>query len=64
MANNYIDQSRQKYQDTRKHHLNTFARKMDHWHGWGKSYHHRLEEIYSFLINPESKVLEIGCGDG
>ena len=64
MANNFIDQSRQKYLETRKHHWNTFARKIDHWQGWGKSYLHRLEEIYSFLINPESKVLEIVCRNG
>ena len=61
---NSNDQSRLNYQRTRKKYWDTFARKKDHWHGWGKPYHRRLEEIYGFLMTSESKVLEIGCGEG
>jgi SAM-dependent methyltransferase len=64
MPGEYIDPSRLKYQALRKQHWNTFARKLDHWRGWGNTYHHRLEELYRFLISPNSKVLEIGCGEG
>ena len=64
MMINSNDQSRLNYQRTRKNHWDTFARKKDHWHGWGKPYHRRLEEIYGFLMTSESKVLEIGCGEG
>jgi hypothetical protein len=27
-------------------------------------YHHRLEEVYRFLIPPGMSVIELGCGDG
>jgi len=64
MKSTYLDQSRQNYQERRKEHWDAFARKKDYWHGWGNAYHHRLEEIYGFLIPPGSKVLEIGCGEG
>lgn len=64
MRINYIDQSRLEYQETRKQHWDQFARKMDHWHGWGKNYHRRLEVVYRYLISPGSRILEIGCGEG
>jgi SAM-dependent methyltransferase len=64
METTYPDQSRQSYLKRRKEHWDAFAQKKDHWHGWGNSYHHRLEEIYGFLIPPGCKVLEIGCGEG
>jgi len=45
-------------------HWDSIAHKRDAWHGWGKFYHRRVEEIYRFLINPGQHVLEIGCGTG
>ena len=33
-------------------------------HSAGKAYHKRLEKIYSTIIAPGSRVLEIGCGEG
>jgi ubiquinone/menaquinone biosynthesis C-methylase UbiE len=52
------------YQKTRQSHWNSIANKRDHWRGMGKWYHHRLIEIYQFLVNPNQRVLEIGCGMG
>ena len=30
----------------------------------GRWYHRRLAEIYRYLVNPNQRVLEIGCGMG
>jgi SAM-dependent methyltransferase len=32
--------------------------------GWGRFYHQRIAEIYRFLVLPQQRVLEIGCGAG
>ena len=52
------------YQQTRMAHWNSIAQKRDHWSGMGKWYHRRLAEIYRYLVNPNQRVLEIGCGMG
>ncbi len=52
------------YYKTRQTHWDSIARKRDHWHGMGKWYHRRLLEIYRFLVSPNQRVLEIGCGMG
>ncbi len=41
-----------------------FARTFDRWQGPRSYYQRRLAEIYSFLIPPGMRVLEIGCGRG
>ena len=41
-----------------------FARSFDRWQGPRSYYQRRLAEIYSFLIPPGMRVLEIGCGRG
>jgi SAM-dependent methyltransferase len=64
MVSPYIDQTRQEDQTTRRTHWNDFARNLDHFHGWGRSYHRRLEEIYQKLVSPGARILEIGCGQG
>jgi SAM-dependent methyltransferase len=64
MTRNHIDRPRQEYQEKRIQHWNTFALKNNHRHGLGTTYHRRLEKVYNFLINPGSKVLEVGCGEG
>jgi SAM-dependent methyltransferase len=53
-----------KYQQVRIAHWDRVARKRDTWHGWAGSYHGRLAEVYSFLIGPGQRVIEVGCGSG
>jgi ubiquinone/menaquinone biosynthesis C-methylase UbiE len=52
------------YYQTRRTHWDSIARKRDHWRGLGKWYHKRLLEIYRFLVSPNQRILEIGCGMG
>lgn len=62
--NTQFDEAGKAYQQTRMAHWNTIAQKRDHWRGMGKWYHRRLSEIYTYLINPNQRILEIGCGTG
>jgi SAM-dependent methyltransferase len=32
--------------------------------GWGRFYHQRITEIFRFLVLPDQRVMEIGCGQG
>lgn len=59
-----FDEAGVEYQQTRMTHWNTIAQKRDHWNGMGYWYHRRLTEIYKFLVNPNQRILEIGCGMG
>jgi SAM-dependent methyltransferase len=59
-----FDETGKTYQQTRMAHWNTVAKKRDHWRGMGRWYHRRLTEIYKFLVSPNQRVLEIGCGMG
>jgi len=52
------------YQQTRVANWDSIAKKRDHWRGMGKWYHRRLAEVYRYLVNPNQRVLEIGCGMG
>ena len=52
------------YQKSRIANWNNVAVKRDSWRGWGKLYHRRVEEIYRFLVGPNQRILEIGCGRG
>ena len=60
----YIDTVKENYTKTRLTHWNNVACERDNWRGMGGAYHHRLSEIYRFLISPGQRVLEIGCAEG
>jgi SAM-dependent methyltransferase len=59
-----FDEAGKTYQQTRIAHWSAIAQKRDHWSGMGKWYHRRLNEIYRYLVSPNQRVLEIGCGLG
>jgi len=52
------------YRSERSAHWDRVARWMDSHHGLGGAYHRRLAEIYRFFVPPQSRVLEVGCGEG
>lgn len=62
--NNYFDPVQQQYQSARQTHWDAIAQKRDIWRGMGGWYHHRLEQIYRFLVSPGQRVLEVGSGAG
>lgn len=59
-----FDETGNLYQQKRMAHWNAVAQKRDSWRGMGRWYHRRLIEIYRFLVSPNQRILEIGCGTG
>lgn len=62
--NSPFDEAGKIYQQNHIAQWDAIAKKRDHWRGMGRWYHRRLVEIYKFLVNPNQRVLEIGCGMG
>lgn len=60
----FFDEAGKHYQQTRITHWDRVAQKRDAWSGMGRWYHKRLKEIYKFLIPPQQRILEVGCGTG
>jgi ubiquinone/menaquinone biosynthesis C-methylase UbiE len=56
--------SLEEYNAMRINHWDQIAEHVDVWRPWNKYYHHRLAEIYRFLIPPGTRVLELGSGSG
>lgn len=52
------------HQKARVAHWDRVACKRDTWRGGAGAYHERLGEIYSFLVSPGQRVLEVGCATG
>lgn len=52
------------YTQKRIRYWDDFAASLDRWQHARAYYQRRLAEIYSFLIPPGMRVLEIGCGQG
>jgi len=63
-SNSIFDSAGQLYQQTHIEHWNRIAQKRDTWRGLGGWYHKRLVEYYQFLVPPNQRILEIGCGMG
>lgn len=59
-----FDEAGKRYQQTRMAHWDGVAKKRDRWNGMGGWYHKRLAEIYQFLVSPNQRILEVGCGRG
>ncbi|MDP2777779.1 MAG: methyltransferase domain-containing protein, partial [Anaerolineales bacterium] len=59
-----FDEAGKAYQQSRITHWDTVAKKRDTWRGLGRWYHLRLMDVYKFLVSPNQRVLEIGCGMG
>lgn len=59
-----FDEAGKQYQQARISHWDKIANKRDSWQGMGCWYHKRLTEIYKFLVSPNQRILEIGCGTG
>src|SRR3990167_4611418 len=47
-----------------KDHYNRVAAQLDLWHKKNYFYHNEILRYYRFLIPPESRILELGCGAG
>lgn len=59
-----VDSGHRSFRETRIEHWNRVARSSEDWERWGQYYHNRLEEIYTFLVAPGQRVLELGCSQG
>jgi ubiquinone/menaquinone biosynthesis C-methylase UbiE len=55
---------RQEFTESRKTYWQGFAGELEQWASRRKVYQSRLREIYSFMIPPAQRVLEVGCGQG
>ena len=49
----------QRYRDERIGYWNEYRRSK-----WGRYYHDEIRRIYRFLIPPDRRVLDLGCGEG
>ena len=54
----------EKYFNERRAHWDQVARQSEPWKGLNGYYHHRMAEIYRFLVAPGQRVLELGCAQG
>ncbi len=60
-----IDQAALSYKENRIENWNKVAQQLPYGIPWGpRTYYRRLKEVYKFLVAPNQRVLEIGCGGG
>ncbi|MBI1761619.1 MAG: glycosyltransferase [Acidobacteria bacterium] len=60
----FEDAALARYTESRQAHWDDFAQQSNKWQGLGGYYHQRLAEIYRFMVMPQQRVLEVGCGKG
>lgn len=58
------DAGRERFLAERREHWNRLADAHPRRWNLGGTYHARLIEIYRFLVPPNQRVLEVGCGEG
>jgi ubiquinone/menaquinone biosynthesis C-methylase UbiE len=59
-----FDSAGRAYQKRRMEHWDAVAHKRDHWQGMGRWYHDRLGQVFKFIVVPNQRILELGCGKG
>lgn len=59
-----LDTTPRMYTQTRINHWNSVADSFSQRQGMRQCYHSRLRQLYRFLVPSDSRVLEIGCGQG
>lgn len=64
IKNDFFRKAEFEYRQARIAHNEQTARGLDRWKGLGGYYHRRLHEIFKFLVSPNQKILELGCGQG
>lgn len=60
----YQDKAQEQFTHTRQELWDRTAIASSKRKDWSHYYHHRLEQVFRFLIPKGSRVLEVGCGQG
>ena len=64
MATLVVDEKQLHYAAERREYWDEFAQDLNRWQKIRRSYQECLAKVHCFLIPPEMRVLELGCGNG